>query len=81
MRRNRSRRRAAEARKIRARLFYVDEQGTGLRGIEQEVLFGEGTAEQARRIVEAQIAPAPEAPRVCHTGRHETANALFHQVR
>jgi Sporulation and spore germination len=50
---------AAEARKIRARLFYVDEQGTGLRGIEQEVLFGEGTAEQARRIVEAQIAPAP----------------------
>jgi sporulation and spore germination protein len=51
---------AAEARKIRARLFYVDEQGTGLQGIEQEVLFGEGTAEQARRIVEAQIAPAPE---------------------
>ena len=50
---------AAEARKIRARLFYVNEQGTGLQGIEQEVLFGEGTAEQARRIVEAQIAPAP----------------------
>jgi hypothetical protein len=50
---------AADARKIRARLFYVDEQGTGLRGIEQEVLYGEGTAEQARRIVEAQIAPAP----------------------
>jgi spore germination protein GerM len=38
----------------------VNEQGTGLQGIEQEVLFGEGTAEQARRIVEAQIAPAPE---------------------
>lgn len=51
---------AAEVRKISARLFYVDEQGTGLQGIEQEVLFGEGTAEQARRIVEAQIAPAPE---------------------
>lgn len=50
---------AAEARKIRARLFYVDEQGTGLRGIEQEVLYGEGTAEQARRIIEAQIAAAP----------------------
>jgi hypothetical protein len=50
---------AAEARKIRARLFYVDDQGTGLRGIEQEVLYGEGTAEQARRIIEAQIAAAP----------------------
>ena len=54
---------AAEARKIRARLFYVDEQGTGLRGIEQEVLYGEGTAEQARRIIEAQIA-APPAPQI-----------------
>jgi hypothetical protein len=50
---------AADARKIRARLFYVDEQGTTLRGVEQEVLYGEGTAEQARRIVEAQISPAP----------------------
>jgi sporulation and spore germination protein len=54
---------AADARKIRARLFYVDEQGTGLTGVEQEVLYGEGTAEQARRIIEAQIAPAP-APQV-----------------
>jgi hypothetical protein len=50
---------AVDARKIRARLFYVDDQGTGLRGLEQEVLYGEGTAEQARRIVEAQLAPAP----------------------
>ena len=51
---------AADARKIRARLFYIDEQGTTLRGVEQEVLYGESTAEQARRIIEAQIAPAPE---------------------
>ena len=50
---------AIDARKIRARLFYIDEQGTALRGIEQEVLYAEGTAEQARRIIEAQIAPAP----------------------
>jgi hypothetical protein len=50
---------AGDARKIRARLFYVDEQGTLLRGIEQEVLYGENTTEQARRIIEAQIAPAP----------------------
>lgn len=54
---------AADVRKIRARLFYVNELGTGLQGVEQEVLYGEGTAEQARRIVEAQIAPAP-APHV-----------------
>ena len=50
---------AADARKIRARLFSVDEQGTALRSVEQEVLYGESTAEQARRIIEAQIAPAP----------------------
>jgi spore germination protein GerM len=54
---------AVDARKIRARLFYVDEQGTALRAVEQEVLYGESTAEQARRIIEAQIAPAP-APHV-----------------
>ena len=51
---------AAEARKIRARLFYVDEQGTGLTGVEREVLYGEGTIEQAKRIVEAQIGAPPE---------------------
>lgn len=54
---------AADARRIRARLFYVDEPGTGLQAVEREVLYGETTAEQARRIVEAQIGPAP-APHV-----------------
>jgi Sporulation and spore germination len=53
----------ADVRKIRARLFYVDEQGTGLLGVEQEVVYGGSTAEQARRIIEAQIATAP-APHV-----------------
>ncbi len=51
---------AAEARKIRARLYYVDEQGTGLTSVEREVLYGEGTVEQAKRIVEAQLAAPPE---------------------
>lgn len=50
----------ADARKIRARLFYVDEQGTALKAVEQEVFFAEGAAAQARRIIEAQIAAAPE---------------------
>ena len=54
---------AADARKIRARLFYVDEKGTALQSVEQEVLYGENTGEQARRLIEAQIAPAP-APRI-----------------
>lgn len=54
---------AADVRKIQARLFYVDEQGTGLTGVEQDVLYGESTAEQARHIIEAQIAPAP-APHI-----------------
>jgi spore germination protein GerM len=50
----------SEARKIRARLFYVTEDGTHLSGVEQEVVYGEGAVEQAKRIVEAQLAaPAP----------------------
>jgi spore germination protein GerM len=52
---------AAEARKIRARLFYVNEHGTGLTAVEREVLYGDSTAEQARRIIESQIAPPPES--------------------
>jgi hypothetical protein len=51
---------AVDARKIRARLFFIDDQGTVLKGVEQEVLYAESTAEQARRIIEAQIAPPPE---------------------
>jgi spore germination protein GerM len=54
---------AEDARKIRARLFYVDEAGTGLTSVEQEVTYGQGTVEQAKRIVEAQLA-APAAPLV-----------------
>jgi spore germination protein GerM len=50
----------AEARKIKARLFYVNEEGTALSGVEQDVIYGEGTVEQARRIIEAQLAtPTP----------------------
>jgi spore germination protein GerM len=51
---------AADTRKIRARLFYVDPDGTHLSAIEREVVYGEGTVEQAKRIIEAQLAPAEE---------------------
>lgn len=52
-----------DARKIRARLFFVAGDGEHLVPIEQEVPYGEGTTEQARRIVEAALA-APPAPYV-----------------
>jgi spore germination protein GerM len=51
----------ADVRKIRARLFYVNEEGTGLIGVEQEVVYGEGVVEQAKRILEAQLS-APPSP-------------------
>jgi hypothetical protein len=44
---------------IKARLFYVSEDGTGLTSVERDVPFGEGVA-QAQQIISAQIAePAP----------------------
>jgi hypothetical protein len=44
-------------RKIKARLFYVADSGTRLTSIERDVPYGEGPIEQAKAIVEAQIAP------------------------
>jgi spore germination protein GerM len=49
----------ADARKIRARLFFVSADGEHLSAVEQEVPYGEGTTEQARRIVEAALAAPP----------------------
>ena len=54
---------AAPVRKITATLFYVAEDGMALMPVQREVPFGETVAEQARAIVEAQIAPAA-APQV-----------------
>lgn len=53
----------AEVRKIHARLFYVAPDGIRLTAVEQEVMYGEGTIEQAKRIIEAQLA-APKLPLV-----------------
>ena len=57
----------SEARKIRARLFYVDPDGQHLMEVEEEVPYGEGTTEQAKRIIEASLA-APAAPYVSVAG-------------
>lgn len=48
-------------RKIKARLFFVSDDGRGLAGIEREVPFGADPTAQARAILEAQLA-TPEAP-------------------
>jgi hypothetical protein len=49
---------AEEARKIQATLFSVSEDGLELVPFSQEIRYGATPAEQARFIVEAQIAPA-----------------------
>ena len=46
-------------RKIRATLFYVAEDGLRLVAVDREVPFGEDVVTQARRLVEAQLEPAP----------------------
>ena len=48
---------AAPGRKIKARLFYVNADGRKLVSVEREVPFGDGTAEQAKEIINAQLAP------------------------
>ena len=50
---------AADTRKIHATLFYVAENGAELTAVSQEVPLGATPAEQARRIVEAELRPAP----------------------
>ena len=51
---------AASGRKIKARLFYVADNGTKLTSVERDVAYGEGPVEQAREIITAQIAPVAE---------------------
>jgi len=67
---------AADVRKIRARLFYVSDDGVTLTGVEQEVVYGEGAAEQAKRLVEAQLA-APAPPLVSAVPQGTTLRAIF----
>ena len=51
---------AAPGRKIKAHLFYIADDGTRLAGVERDIAYGEGTVEQARQMIEAQIAPVAE---------------------
>ena len=63
-------------RKIKARLFYVAEDGTKLSGTERDVAYGDGTVEQAKEIINAQIAPTAE-PLVSAVPPGTTLRALF----
>jgi spore germination protein GerM len=44
-------------RRIKARLLYVADDGARLTRVERDVAYGDGTVEQARQIIQAQIAP------------------------
>ena len=63
-------------RKIKARLFYVAEDGLHLAGVERDVAYGDGTVEQAREIIAAQIAPVSE-PLVSAVPTGTTLRAVF----
>jgi len=67
---------APPGRKIKARLFYVSEDGVGLTSVERDVAYGEGADEQAREILAAQIAPAV-APLVSAVPPGTTLRAVF----
>lgn len=47
-------------RKITATLYYISQDGLALVGVQREVPFGEPIDQQAQRILEAQLARAPE---------------------
>jgi spore germination protein GerM len=51
---------AEAARRIKATLYYVSADGQRLAAAQRDVLFAESASEQARRIVEALLEPAPE---------------------
>jgi Sporulation and spore germination len=50
---------SGDARKIQATLFYVAEDGAELMPVGREVLYGATPSEQAKYIVEAQVAAPP----------------------
>ena len=67
---------AAPERKITATFFYVAEDGVSLVAVQREVTFGEPVSEQARHIIDAQIAPPP-APQVSAIPRGTKLRAVY----
>lgn len=67
---------AADARKITATLYFVSEDGLALVGVQREVPFGESVLDQAKLIVTAQLAVAPE-PLISAIPQGTTLRALY----
>lgn len=67
---------ATPERKIKARLFYVSEDGHGLTGVEHDVPYGADPAAQARAIIDAQFA-APDAANVSAIPTGTTVRAVY----
>ena len=67
---------AGTGRKIKAHLYYVAEDGLRLSSVDRDVAYGEGTLDQAREIVAAQIAPVAE-PLVSAVPTGTTLRALY----
>lgn len=66
----------ADTRRIQATLFYVSADGAGLVAVAHDVVFGATPAEQATRIVEAQVAAAPNE-RLSAIPKGTTVRAVF----
>lgn len=67
---------APQGRKIKAHLFYVAGDGAHLTSVERDIAYGDTTADQAREIITAQIAPVP-APIVSAVPPGTTLRAVF----
>lgn len=67
---------AGPERKIKATLYYISEDGLSLPGVQRDVEFAESIDDQARRIIEAQLAGAP-APYFSPVPAGTTLRALF----
>jgi spore germination protein GerM len=66
----------SQGRKIKAQLFYVSDDGLRLVGVERDVPYAEQAADQAKEILNAQIAPVP-APLVSAVPAGTVLRALF----
>jgi spore germination protein GerM len=66
----------SQGRKIKAQLFYVSDDGMRLVGVERDVPYAEQAVDQAREILNAQIAPVA-APLVSAVPAGTTLRALF----
>lgn len=66
----------SQGRKIKAQLFYVSDDGMRLVGVEQDVPYAEQPVDQAKEILNAQVAPVT-APLVSAVPAGTVLRALF----